>query len=433
MSWDFETEPEYQAKLDWADAFVRDEVEPLDLLFPHLVFTPPDDRLRKIIDPLKEEVRNQGLWATHLGPELGGQGYGQLKLCLLNEILGRSSWAPVIFGCQAPDTGNAEIIAHYGTPEQKERYLRPLLAGKMFSCYSMTEPHGGSDPTRFTTRAVRDGDQWVLDGWKFFSSNARTASFFIVMAVTNPDVNPYRGMSMFLVPAGTPGIEIVRNVGLAGDALGEGSHALIHYSGVRLPADALLGGENQAFVIAQTRLGGGRIHHAMRTIGQARKALDMMCERALSRETQGGLLADKQFVQGYIADSYAQLTQFRLLVLYTAWTIDKHQDYRKVRKDIAAIKVLMPGVLHDIAQRALQVHGALGVSNEMPFHQMMLGASVLGLADGPTEVHKVTVARQVLRDYKPSDDLWPSEHLPKKLAAARARYAAYLDHEAGNL
>jgi acyl-CoA dehydrogenase len=431
--WAFETEPAYQAKLDWADVFVREEVEPLDLLWPDRVFTPLDGKLRAIADPLKQRVRDEELWATHLGPELGGQGYGQLKLCLLNEILGRSSWAPVIFGCQAPDTGNAEIIAHYGTPAQKERYLRPLLAGELFSCYSMTEPQGGSDPTMFTTRAVRDGSDWILNGSKFFSSNARTASFFIVMAVTNPDVSAYQGMSMFLVPAGTPGIEIVRNVGLGGEPLGDGSHALVRYSGVRLPADALLGDENQAFTIAQTRLGGGRIHHAMRTIGLASKALDMMCERALSRHTQGSRLASKQFVQGYIADSYAQLTQFRLFVLYTAWTIDKYKDYRKVRKDIAAIKVLMPGVLHDIAQRALQVHGALGASNEMPFHQMLLGASVLGLADGPTEVHKVTVARQVLRDYQPSDDLWPSEHLPKKLAAARAKFAAYLEHEVGNL
>jgi acyl-CoA dehydrogenase len=439
MSWDFETEPEFQAKLDWADAFVREEVEPLDLVWPDRVFTQPDDKLRAVIGPLKQEVRARGLWATHLGPELGGQGYGQLKLSLLNEILGRSSWAPVIFGCQAPDTGNAEIIAHYGTPGQKERYLRPLLDGEMFSCYSMTEPHGGSDPTMFKTRAVREqkgeagAGGWVLNGWKFFSSNAKTASFFIVMAVTNPGVSAYQGMSMFLVPADTPGIEIVRNVGLGSERPGHGSHALIHYQDVRLPADALLGGENQAFVIAQTRLGGGRIHHAMRTIGQAKIALDMMCERALSRETQGSRLADKQFVQGYIADSYAQLTQFRLFVLYTAWTIDKYKDYRKVRKDIAAIKVLMPGVLHDIAQRALQVHGALGASNEMPFHRMMLGASVLGLADGPTEVHKVTVARQVLRDYQPSDDLWPSAHLPKKIAAARAKFAAYLEHEVGNL
>jgi acyl-CoA dehydrogenase len=170
----------------------------------------------------------------------------------------------------------------------------------------------------------------------------------------------------------------------------------------------------------------------MRTVGLARKALDMMCERALSRTTQGSLLAEKQFVQGYIADSYAQLTQFRLFVLYTAWSIDKHNDHRKVRKDIAAVKVLMPGVLHDIAQRALQVHGALGASNEMPFNQMLVAASVLGIADGPTEVHKVTVARQVLRGYSASDDLWPSQHIPRRLADAREKYAEYLEHEIGN-
>ena len=433
MSWDFETEPEFQAKLDWADAFVREEVEPLDLLWPDLVFTPPDDRLRKILDPLKQQVRNEGLWATHLGPELGGQGYGQVNLCLLNEILGRSGWAPVIFGCQAPDTGNAEIIAHYGTDEQKERYLRPLLEGEIFSCYSMTEPHAGSDPTMFQTQAVRDGDEWVINGWKFFSSNAKTSAFLIVMAVTNIDVSAYNGMSMFLVPTDTPGVNIVRNVGLAGEPAEEGSHALIHYEDVRVPVDAVLGGEGQAFAIAQTRLGGGRIHHAMRTIGLAQKALDMMCERALSRETQGSLLADKQFVQGFIADSYAQLVQFRLFVLYTAWTIDKHNDYRKVRKDIAAVKVVMPSVLHDIAQRAMQVHGALGVSNEMPFMRMLMGASVMGLADGPTEVHKVTVARQVLRGHSASDDLWPTEHLPKKLAAAKVKFAEHLEHEVGNL
>ena len=433
MAWDFRTDPEYQEKLDWVDTFVREEVEPLDLVFPDLQFVPLDENRRKAIDPLKEEVRRRGLWATHLGPELGGQGYGQLKLALLNEILGRSHWASHVFGCQAPDTGNAEIIAHYGTPEQKERYLRPLLDGEMFSCYSMTEPHAGADPRMFTTRAVKDGDEWVINGWKFFSSNAKTSSFLIVMAVTDPDVSAYQGMSMFLVPTDTPGVNIVRNVGLAGEPLNEGFHALIHYEDVRVPAEALLGGEGQAFAIAQTRLGGGRIHHAMRTIGQAKKALDMMCERALSRETAGSLLGDKQFVQGYIADSYAQLVQFRLFVLYTAWEIDEYNDYQKVRKDIATAKVVMPTVLHDIAWRAMQVHGALGTSNEMPFFQYIHGAAVMGLADGPTEVHKVTIARQLLRDYKPSDDLWPTEHIPKKLDAAKAKYAEYLEHEVGNL
>ncbi|NDZ96132.1 acyl-CoA dehydrogenase [Streptomyces sp. SID6673] len=432
MAWDFETDPEYQAQLDWADEFVRNEVEPLDLIWPHEQFVPLDGARRKAIDPLKERVRQKGLWATHLGPELGGQGHGQLKLALLNEILGRSSWAPVVFGCQAPDTGNAEIIAHFGTAAQKERYLRPLLEGEIFSSYSMTEPQAGADPARFETRATRDGDGWVINGWKYFSSNAATSSFLIVMAVTDPDVSVYKGMSMFLVPSDTPGIEIVRNVGLYGEPMNGGSHALIHYDNVRVPDDDLLGGAGQAFAIAQTRLGGGRIHHAMRTIGLAQKALDMMCERALSRVTAGSALSDKQFVQGYIADSYAQLKQFRLFVLYTAWEIDKYQDYKRVRKDIAAVKVVMPTVLHDIAWRAMQVHGALGVTNEMPFFTMIHGAGVMGLADGPTEVHKTTVARQVLRDHSPTDDIWPSEWIPKKQAAAREKYAEFLEHEVGN-
>jgi acyl-CoA dehydrogenase len=433
MAWDFETDPEYQKKLDWADDFVRNEVEPLDYVLPHLQFVHLNDDQRKLIDPLKEEVRRQGLWATHLGPELGGQGFGQLKLALLNEILGRTQWASNVFGCQAPDTGNAEIIAHYGTPEQKEKYLHPLLEGELFSSYSMTEPHGGADPTLFKTQAVKDGNEWVINGWKYFSSNAKTASFLIVMVVTNPDVSAYNGMSMFLVPTDTPGVNIVRNVGLHGDAMNEGSHALIHYEDVRVPEEALLGGEGQAFAIAQTRLGGGRIHHAMRTIGQAQRALDMMCERALSRHTAGGIMGEKQFVQGYIADSYAQLVQFRLFVLYTAWEIDKYNDYKRVRKDIATAKVVMPTVLHDIAWRAMQVHGALGTTNEMPFFGMIHGAGVMGLADGPTEVHKATVARQVLRDYKPSEDMWPTQWIPKKIEDARAKFADYLELEVGNL
>ncbi|MEE3849478.1 acyl-CoA dehydrogenase family protein [Gordonia sp. LSe1-13] len=432
MAWDFETDPEYQMQLDWAAEFVREKVEPLDQIWPHQQFVPLDGGRRAAIDPLKDEVRKQGLWATHLGPELGGLGHGQLKLALLNEILGRSSWAPIVFGCQAPDTGNAEIIAHFGTAQQKERYLRPLLDGELFSSYSMTEPQAGADPRMFETRATRDGDHWVINGWKYFSSNAATASFLIVMVITDPDVSAYEGMSMFLVPTDTPGIEIVRNVGLYGEPMNGGSHALIRYNDVRVPAEALLGGEGKAFAIAQTRLGGGRIHHAMRTIGLAQKALDMMCERALSRATAGSRLADKQFVQGYIADSYAQLKQFRLFVLYTAWEIDRYQDYKKVRKDIAAVKVVMPTVLHDIAWRAMQVHGALGVTNEMPFMTMIHGAGVMGLADGPTEVHKTTVAKQVLRDHSPTDDMWPTQWIPKLEADAREKYSEFLEHEVGN-
>jgi acyl-CoA dehydrogenase len=435
LGWEFSTDPEFQAKLDWTDAFVREEVEPLDLLWGDRTFHPLDDKLRKIVDPLKQRVREQKLWACHLGPELGGEGYGQVKLSLMNEILGRSRWAPIIFGCQAPDTGNAEIIAHYGTDEQKEHYLRPLLDGEIFSSYSMTEPQGGSDPTRFETRARRDGDEWVIDGWKFFSSNARTSAFLIVMAVTDPDVSAYQGMSMFLVPTDTPGVDIVRNIGLMGEHFGdghEGMHALIHYNEVRVPAQSLLGGEGQAFAIAQTRLGGGRIHHAMRTVGVCQKALDMMCERALSRHTQGSILADKQTVQNYVADSYAQLMQFRLFVLYVAWEIDQYQDYRKVRHDIAAVKVLTAQVLHDIVQRSIQVHGALGVSNELPLGGYWMMVPVMGLVDGPSEVHRVTVARQILKRYQAAPGAWPTEHLPEKLAAARAKFAEHLEHEVAN-
>jgi acyl-CoA dehydrogenase len=236
-----------------------------------------------------------------------------------------------------------------------------------------------------------------------------------------------------VVPTDTSGVNIVRNVGLYGEPINEGSHALIHYEDVRVPESALLGGEGQAFAIAQTRLGGGRIHHAMRTIGLAQRALDMMCERALSRETQGSILADKQFVQGFIADSYAQLVQFRLFVLYTAWEIDEYNDYKKVRKDIATAKIVMPTVLHDIAWRAMQVHGALGTTNEVPFFMMIHGAGIMGLADGPTEVHKMTVAKQVLRGYRPAEGMWPTEWIPGRIDDAKTKYAKQLELEMGNL
>ena len=446
MAWDFSTDPEFQAQLDWMDGFVTAEVEPLDLLWGSKTFHPLDDDLRAIVDPLKQQVRDRGLWACHLGPELGGRGYGQVKLALMNEILGRSQWAPIVFGTQAPDTGNAEIIAHYGTDGQKARYLQPLLDGELFSCYSMTEPQGGSDPALFETRAVRDGDEWVIDGWKYFSSNARTASFLIVMAITDPDTDVYHGMSMFLVPTDTPGLVIERNIGLLGErSPGGGMHALIHYDGVRVPAESLLGGEGQAFVIAQTRLGGGRVHHAMRTVGMARRALDMLCERAVSRKTRKGTLADLPSVRDYVADSYIELTQFRLLVLWVAWTIDQGGDPRHVRRDIAAIKVLTPKILHDITQRAIQVHGALGVSDEMPLGGLWMTSPIMGLVDGPTEVHRTTVARQVLKGYEPVEGLWPSQFLPTRIAAAREKYADHpgalrtaagadlVEHQVGNL
>jgi acyl-CoA dehydrogenase len=424
MAWDFETEPEFQEKLDWIDAFVREEVEPLDRLGLHAANV-QDTRYRKLVRPLQAEVKKRGLWACHLGPELGGQGYGQVKLALMNELLGRSSFAPSVFGCQAPDTGNAEIIAHFGTPAQKEKYLKPLLDNEIVSAFSMSEPTGGSDPLTFTTSARLDGDNWVINGEKWFSTNARWSEFLIVMAVTDPDAPPYQRMSMFIVPAKTPGVEILRNVSVGYQQ--EGSEGYVRYTNVRVPCDHMLGERGGAFAISQTRLGGGRIHHAMRTVGQARKALDMMCQRAVSRRTRDGRLADKQLVQADIADSWIELEQFRLLVLRTAWLIDRHKDYRKVRKDIAAVKVAMPKIYHAIASRALHLHGALGVSSELPFVGQVIASFVMGIADGPTEVHKETLAKQLLRAYAPTNDLFPAYHLPKLREEALEKYGELIE------
>jgi acyl-CoA dehydrogenase len=423
MAWDFETDAEFQQELDWIDHFVRKEVEPLDHVLgsPYDVKSPNNIRL---VRPLQAQVKARKLWACHLQPELGGQGYGQLKLALMNEILGRSRFAPVVFGCQAPDSGNAEILARYGTREQKDRYLAPLLENEIVSAFCMTEPQGGADPMVFRTTAVRDGDSWLINGEKWFSTNARFAEFLIVMAVTDTDARPHERMSMFIVPTETPGIEIVRNVGY-GTSMG--THAYLRFVNVRVPPDRMLGERGQGFAVAQTRLGGGRVHHAMRTSGKARQAFGYLCQRALSRITQGERLAAKQMVQEAIADSWMELEQFRLLVLRTAWLIDKHKDYRLVRKDISAVKALMPKVLHDIAARALRVHGSLGLSDEMPFMNWVTESFFLGLADGPTEVHKVTVAKQVLRDFSVDDEIFPHYHLPKVRSAALEKYGALLD------
>ncbi|MBY4572525.1 acyl-CoA dehydrogenase [Gordonia paraffinivorans] len=422
MSWGFETDPDYQKDLDWVEEFVRDEVEPVDRVISH-AWDVRDPKRNALIKPLQEQVRERKLWACHLGPELGGPGYGQLKLALLNEILGRTHSGPVVFGCQAPDSGNAEILAHYGTPELKQRYLEPLIENEIVSAYSMTEPQGGSDPTAFVTRAELDGDHWVINGEKWFSSHANFASFLIVMAVTDPDADRHHRSSMFVVPADTPGIEIVRNVGVAGhEAIGD-THAYVRYADVRIPADHILGERGQGFAVAQTRLGGGRIHHAMRTVGLVRESLNMMIERAVSRKSGKGTLADRQLVQEMLADSWIQLEQFRLLVLQTAWKIDRYKDYRKVIADISAVKAAMPKVLLDVAGRAVQLHGSLGISTEMPFGSWVMESFHMGLADGATEIHKVQLAKQLVKNATPAPGLFPTRHLPALEAEAEAKFA----------
>ena len=426
--WDFSTEPEFQAKLDWMKWFIREEVEPLDLVFdqPGHHHNVTDQRAMAAVRPLQAEVRRQGLWACHLKPELGGQGYGQVRLALMNEILGGTNWGPRVFGCQAPDSGNAEIIAHFGTEVQKQMYLQPLLQGDITSCYSMTEPQGGSDPRVFQTAAARDGDHWVINGYKWFSSQARWASFLIVMAVTDPEASAADRFSMFLVPRETPGINIIRNSGLIGEDEEEGAHAFLHYDNVRVPADALLGREGKAFEVAQVRLGGGRIHHAMRTLGAATKAYEMMRERAVSRFTQGSSLARKQSTLQAIADSYVELMQFRLLVLHAAWTIDQG-DSETGRIGIASAKIMSPRILKDIVGRAIQLHGSLGVSNELPLGQYWIKAAAQGLVDGPTESHQINLAKRLLRNAQPAEGMFPSEHIPSRKAAAREKLSKYLN------
>ena len=438
---DFDVEPEFQEQIDWVERFTKEEIEPLDQFMSvgrRKDGSPLDGDswgvIRQHIANLKQQVKDQGLWGFHLGPDLGGPGLGQVKLCLLNEKLGKTRMGPSLFGCQAPDTGNMELIAHNGTEEQKKKYMEPLLAGDMHSAYSMTEPHAG-EPGEFICNAVRDGDEWVLNGEKWFTSNGAGADFLIVMAVTDPEAPLLERASMFIVDRDLPGVEVVRNVHTIGTNLrenynvkGGGGHAYMRYSNVRVPRENLLGKEGAGFVGSQTRLSGGRVHHAMRAVGVCTKALDMMCERALSRKSKGQNLAELQMVQQDIADSYIHLKQFRLHVLYTAWLIDKTHAYtQEIRKEIAAIKITAAKVNHDIVYRAIHLHGALGMSNETPLGDMWMSAPQMGIVDGATEAHKSNLAKLLLRDYEASDDLFPTYHLPKLIEQAQDKFEAMID------
>ena len=429
MAWDFSTEPAFQQQLDWMTAFVREELVPLE------VAGLSTDQLDAALAPLQEQVRERGLWAAHLDPELGGQGFGQVKLGLMHEILGQTLYAPLAFGNQAPDSGNSEILAIAGTPEQKERWLHPLLAGDLHSAFSMTEPNAGADPTMLQTRAVPDGDGWVIDGHKWFSSNASVADFLIVMAVTDPDGRPHQRASMFLVPVDTPGVEILRDVGTMehpDPGFGNyGGHAEIRYEGVRVPGDALLGPRGAGFLIAQQRLGPGRIHHCMRWLGQARRAFDMLCERSLYRETHGSVLAEKQTIQNWIADSAAEMQAARLMTLHAAWVMDT-DGQAAARKEISLIKFFGAKVLHDVIDRALQAHGSLGYSTDMPLEGMYRWARGARFYDGPDEVHRQSVARLILRGYEPPADGVPTEHVPTRTAAAREKFAHLLETVTAN-
>ncbi len=433
MAWDFETEPEFQEQLDWTRAFLDEHILPLETI--ELEVT--DEQWKALTAPLKQQVKDRGLWACHLDPELGGQGFGQVKLGLMHEILGRSSIAPAIFGNNAPDSGNAELLAIGGNEEQKKKWMEPLLAGELRSGFSMTEPDtAGSDPTLLETVAVRDGDTWVINGHKWFTSGGSGADFLIAMVVTNPDVHPYQGSSMIVVPTDTPGLEIVRDVPnmhhpypgqFARHPMG---HSEVIYRDVRVPAENLIGNPGDGFVLAQKRLGPGRIHHAMRWIGQSQRALDMMCERALSRFAHGSLLADKQMVQDFIAETRIDIASARLLCLHAAWHMDKHGSSAS-RTEIAMIKVYGTKMLYNAIDRSLQVHGSLGYSADMPLEEMYRNARASRLVDGADEVHKVSIARRTLKGYAAVDG-HPTEHIPTRRTAALERFADLLDTEVMN-
>ena len=349
--------------------------------------------------PIRQRAKAEGLWNLFLPDKEYGAGLTNWEYGILCELMGRSFAAPAAFNCAAPDTGNMEILAEFGSAEQKKRWLDPLLAGDIRSCFSMTEPEvAGSDPTLLRTRAVRDGDHWVIDGHKWFTSGAIGASVAIVMAVTDPEAAPHLRASMIVVPIDTSGLNIVRPVPVMGHA-GGGGHCEIRYEGCRVPSANLLGPVGGGFAIAQARLGPGRIHHCMRAIGGAERALEMMCRRANTRVAFGSLLAEKQFVQDMIALSRMEIDQARLLVLHAAWKMDT-VGKKEARQEISMIKVVAANVYMSVLDRAIQVHGALGVSDDTPLARMWREGRMLRLADGPDEVHKQVIARRELGRFR---------------------------------
>jgi acyl-CoA dehydrogenase len=348
---------------------------------------------------VQDRVKSEGLWAPHLPPEYGGMGIDFLAHAYMNEILAYAIGAASLFGVVAPNSGNQTILAKYGTAEQKEKWLLPLVEGTMESGFSMTEPeNAGSDPRSIQTSAVRQGDEWVINGHKWFTSNGLAADFFIVMCRAKESVDDDRPgrMVQIIVPTSTPGITIVRGIGIWGSASSD--HCEVRYDDVRVPVENALGAVGDGHRAAQDRLGAGRIFHCMNSVGQMWRAFDLMVERILTREVHGGLLKDKQFMQGFVADSYIDLQAARLMTIHAAEKVDA--GHPQARTEISAIKVFVPAAYSRVVDRAIQVWGAAGVSNDLPLAAMYLGARTLRLADGPDEVHRILIAKNVLHHYE---------------------------------
>ncbi|MCI0571371.1 MAG: acyl-CoA dehydrogenase family protein [Myxococcaceae bacterium] len=395
---DFSVPASVESLLPEVRRFLEERVLPLERDFAARGFFEVEPQLRA----LREEVRAMGLLAPHVQKEHGGAGLSLVEFAHVAEVLGRSTLGHYVFNCQAPDAGNMELLALAGTPSQQERFLKPLVRGEVRSCFAMTEPdRPGSNPAWLSTTARRDGDAFVIDGHKWFTSSADGASFAIVMAVTNPEAeSPYARASQLLVPTDTPGFRIVRNIPVMGEA-GQGwaSHAEVRLTGVRVPAENLLGGEGMGFVLAQERLGPGRIHHCMRWLGICARAFELMCQRVVSRELSPGKpLATRQMVQEWIADSRAEMDAARLMVLRTAWLIEK-EGAAAARDEISTIKFYVANVLQRVLDRAIQAHGALGMTDDTPLAAFFRHERAARIYDGADEVHKASLARRILARY----------------------------------
>jgi acyl-CoA dehydrogenase len=405
---DFELTPRVTELRDRVRAFIDEHVIPVELeamqALDEEVRPGADVAYPAILVELRKRAEAEGLWNLFLPDDRFGPGLTNWEYGVLCEEMGRSpAIAPMAFNCAAPDTGNMEILAEHGTPEQQELWLNPLLEGRTRSCFSMTEPEvSGSDPTTLQTRAELDGDEWVINGHKWFTSGAVGAALAIAMVVTDPDAHPYARASMIIVPTDNPGFNLVRPVPVMGHDGGPG-HCEIRYEDCRVPAANLLGPRQAGFVIAQDRLGPGRIHHCMRAIGSAERAIEMMCRRANEREAFGSKLADKQFVQDFVAKSRMEIEQARLLTMKAAWRMDT-EGKKAARREISMIKVVAANVVMDVLDRAIQVHGSLGMSDDTPLAAMWRYSRMLRIADGPDEVHKMVIARRELNHWAKADD-----------------------------
>ena len=392
------TSTDFDVLLEKVNEFVQNEIFPIE---KNGIGKSWNEMLPRL-NAARKKAKNSGLWTPQIPRKYGGLGLSLEQFGKVSESLGKSPFGHFIFNCQAPDAGNMEILIEHGTDGQKEQFLKPLLAGEIRSCFSMTEPEfAGSNPTMMGTTAVKDGDDYVINGHKWFTSSADGASFAIVMCLTDPDAeNRYLRASQIIVPTSNPGFKFIRNIPVMGEE-GEGyaSHAEIKYENCRVPKEYLLGGEGAGFVIAQQRLGPGRIHHCMRWMGICERAFEMMCKRAASRElAPGKVLAEKQTVQNWIAESRAEINAARLMVLDTARKIDKEGTYA-ARQEVSLIKFYCAKVLQKVLDRAIQVHGALGITDDLVLSYWYRHERGARIYDGADEVHKSRVARQILKDY----------------------------------